>query len=176
MSVSGPVRTWTTLISSRWPQPYAKGATSQRDEASREAAVAAAVGAVSVLPQDSGFPSASTLPLPLFCTTRASAHSPPCRHHSGTRRDGHAQTEKREPTRAEETQNRERENHEGETNMEEEIKKNEWTNRQLNKKKTKEVGGEVQSLLTKLLFLLCSIDLIRQRYDVKFEQTWYSRQ
>lgn len=33
----------------------------------------------SVLPQDSGFPSASTLLLPLFCTTRASAHSP---HHA----------------------------------------------------------------------------------------------
>lgn len=67
----------------------------------------------SFLPQDSGFPSGSTLLLPLFCTTRASAHSP---HHTERRADStHSHTHK-ETTQGKETK-QERENHEGEINM-----------------------------------------------------------
>lgn len=61
-----------------------------------------AIAPWNVLPQDSGFPSASTMLLPLFSTTRASAHSP----HQKPAAHKHVNKNKRQPTHEKETQNR----------------------------------------------------------------------
>lgn len=87
----------------------------------------------SVLPQDSGFPSASTLLLPLFCTTRASAHSP--HHADNTAANTYMSARRRtnteqEPTQGKETQKTGKRKSWGRDNHGK--RKIKWTNRSSN--------------------------------------------